>query len=501
MQNISCIVIGSGFGGSVAALRLGQAGIPTVVLERGRRWDIDDPTINSTFTTFEQLDGRAEWLNDTGLSQTPAYEGKPMPRYTGVMECVNYGDYTFLAGAGVGGGSHCYGGILIEPPEELWQQQIPMIPYSEMRDCYFPVVHDIIGSSPIPNDILNSPYYLGLKQLIAQAERAGFKECENTNNKMKDGYCRFRMGIDWDIVREEINLKRVGSQIKAQFWFGQNSGAKQTLDQNYLKLAEETGFVSIKPLHRVTQISVDGNGYCISCELINTNGDVLSLQQWRCKYLFLAAGVLGTSELLLRAQAQGTIPNLPAELGSDLGNDGDTFAIRTDLDVTTNPHLGGPGAVAILNYENPIRPSVMMRAPLPRFEQDYPDLNSIGTFIFSNSSHRGCLSYDCENDKIKIDYDIDAGALEASMALLNRLKEANGGEIIPPSVKITGHQLGGATMGSVCDSFGRVSGHPGLYVVDGSLLPGSSTCMNPALTIAAVAERAMATVIPEDLCP
>jgi cholesterol oxidase len=264
MQNISCIVIGSGFGGSVAALRLGQAGIPTVVLERGRRWDIDDPTINSTFTTFEQLDGRAEWLNDTGLSQTPAYEGKPMPRYTGVMECVQYGDYTFLAGAGVGGGSHCYGGILIEPPEELWQQQIPMIPYSEMRDCYFSVVHDIIGSSPIPNDILNSPYYLGLKQLIVQAESAGFKECENTNNKMKDGFCRFRMGIDWDIVREEINLKRVGSQIKAQFWFGQNSGAKQTLDQNYLKLAEETGFVSIKPLHRVTQISVDGNGYQVT---------------------------------------------------------------------------------------------------------------------------------------------------------------------------------------------------------------------------------------------
>jgi cholesterol oxidase len=499
MERIPAIVIGSGFGGSVAALRLAQAGIKTIVLERGKRWTIADPTINETFATFDSLDGRAEWLNDTGRSQTPAYEGKPITKYTGIMECVKHGKYTFLVGAGVGGGSLCYGGILIEPPEELWRDQIPQIDYQEMQDKYFTKVHETIGSSPIPDDILDSEYYLGLKTLIEQAEKAGFKKCESTNNGMKDGYTRFKMGIDWEKTREEIANLRVASQIKAEFWFGQNSGAKQTLDTNYLQQAEETGNLEIRPLHHVDQIlEVDGT-YVVEVSRINTKGEILDQQRICCNHLFLAAGVLGTCELLMRAQARKAIRELPEELGYDLGNDGDTFAIRTDLDRKTNPHLGGPGAIAILNYENPVRPAVMMRAPLTKFEHLFPDLNAIGTFIFSNSAHRGKLTFNKETDKLGIEYELDDEAIKASQALLERFQEANGGEIIPPSVQITGHQLGGAVMGRVCDSFGRVKGKKGLYVVDGALIPGSSTCMNPALTIAAVAERAMETILRENI--
>ena len=347
MEHSPAIVIGSGFGGSVAALRLAEAGIKTLVIERGKRWTIQDPTVNETFSTFDSLDGRAEWLNDTGRSETPAYEGLPITKHTGIMECVKHGKYTFLVGAAVGGGSHCYGGILIEPPEELWNIQIPMNDYSEMRDTYFPVVHKTIGSSPIPDDILNSEYYLGLRSLVSQAEKAGFTECSSTNNGMKDGYVRFKMGIDWDATREEIANKRVASQIKAEFWFGQNSGAKQTLDTNYLKLAEETGSVEIRPLHLVNFISENEDGlYIIETSRSNTKGDVIETKLFSCNQLFLAAGVLGTCELLLRAQSNNTISNLPSELGSNLGNDGDTFAIRTELDEKTNPHLGGPGAIA-----------------------------------------------------------------------------------------------------------------------------------------------------------
>jgi cholesterol oxidase len=78
------------------------------------------------------------------------------------------------------------------------------------------------------------------------------------------------------------------------------------------------------------------------------------------------------------------------------------------------------------------------------------------------------------------------------------LSAANGGDISPISAQITGHQLGGACLGTVCDDYGRVNGQPRLYVIDGALIPGSSTCVNPALTIAGLAERCLDAITTHD---
>ena len=311
---------------------------------------------------------------------------------------------------------------------------------------------------------------------------------------------KFMMGIDWDIVREEMAGKKVPSTIGAEFWFGQNSGAKQTLDQNYLKSAEETGNVEIRPLHWVRRVVAQPEGgYQVSVDLINEQGETISQQTLSCQQLFLAAGTIGTTELLLRAKAKGDLPYLNEFVGQNLGNDGDTFVIRSNLSEKTNPHLGGPGAIVIMNYENPVYPCVMMRAPLPRFETDYPDLNAMGTFIFSMTPHRGSLSYDEATNTLELHYESDEKAKEAAWHLVERMSQVNGGDISPVSAQITGHQLGGACMGMVCDDNGRVQGHPHLYVVDGALIPGSSTCVNPALTIAAIAERCLERIVTEDL--
>jgi cholesterol oxidase len=497
-MDVQAIVIGSGFGGAVAALRLGQAGLNTLVLERGRRWTITDPTTDSTFATFRHLDKRAEWLNE--VSKTPAYEGIQIEKYTGVLEIIEHGEYKFLVGCGVGGGSHAYGGILIQPPQELWAQVFPTIAYDEMDQVYFPRVHAVIGSSLIPEDILNSEYYLGLKALEQQALKAGFPMCTSTTNGLKDGMTKFLMGIDWDTVREEMDGKKVASTIRAEFWFGQNSGAKQTLDQNYLKRAEETGHVEIRPLHWVRRVTAQPQGgYEVSVDLINEWGETLRQDTLTCQYLFLAAGTIGTTELLLRAKAQGTLPHLNEFVGHNVGNDGDTFVIRSQLSEKTNPHLGGPGAIVIMNYENPVYPCIMMRAPLPRFETDYPDLNAMGTFIFSMTPHRGSLTYNAATNAIELHYETDEKAKEAAYHLVQRMSQVNGGIISPISAQITGHQLGGACMGQVCDDSGRVQDYAHLYVVDGALLPGSSTCVNPALTIAAIAERCLEHIVAEDV--
>ena len=498
-MDVEAIVIGSGFGGAVTALRLGEAGIETLVLERGRRWTIKDPTKDATFATFKQPDKRAEWLNT--VTKTPAYEGIPIEKYTGILEIIEHGEYKFLVGSGVGGGSHAYGGILIQPPRELFEKVFPAsVNYEEMDSIYFPKVHDVIGTSPIPDDILNSDYYLGLKVLEQQALKAGFSYFDSTNTGMKNGIVKFPMGIDWDIVREEIAGTKVASTITAEFWFGQNSGAKKTLDQNYLKFAEDTGKVEIRPHHKVVKVAENSaRGYQVIVNLINDTGDVVEQKTLTCKYLFMAAGTMATTKLLMKAKAKGDLPNINQYIGQNFGNDGDTFAFRTNLSQKTNPHLGGPGAIAILNYENPIYPCVMMRAPLPRFEQDFPDLNALGSFIFSMTPHRGYFTYDEATDTVQLHYESDRQAKEAAKYLAQELSNINGGEVPPISAQITGHQVGGACMGQVCDDSGRIAGHQNLYVVDGALIPGSSTCVNPALTIAAIAERCLDKIIAEDI--
>jgi cholesterol oxidase len=102
---------------------------------------------------------------------------------------------------------------------------------------------------------------------------------------------------------------------------------------------------------------------------------------------------------------------------------------------------------------------------------------------------------------MQLHYESDAQAKAAAQHLIDRFCQVNGGTPTPISAQITGHQLGGACMGMVCDDYGRIKGHPSLYVVDGALIPGSSTCVNPALTIAAIAERCLENILATDLSP
>jgi len=499
MCDVEALIVGSGYGGAVAALRLGLAGIETVVLERGRRWEILDPTSNATFATFQEPDGRAEWLNT--VTRTPAYEGTPIDKYTGVLELRQVGGYTFMAGCGVGGGSLVYGGILIQPTGRLFRRAFPAsVDYAEMDAVYYPRVRSVIHTAAIPDDILESEDFRGLRVLRDHAVAAGFPERPWSENP--DGNCtvRFPMAVDWDLVRDEMSGTKVRSVAAAQFWFGNNSGAKQSLERDYLRRAEATGRVAIRPLHEVRSVAATGSGtYRVEYAIRIETGTVVATGSLTCRYLFMAAGTLGTNALLLRAKAGGHLPHLSEELGTQLGNDGDTFVYRTKLKEVTNPHLGGPGAIAILNYDNPIAPCLMMRAPLPRFAQDFPDKNAIGTFVFAQTDHRGRFGYVPETDSIELDYPPDPVAQKASDSLARTIARVAGGEVSPVSFNITGHQIGGAAMGRVCDDSGRALGHPGLYVVDGALMPGSTTPTNPAFTIAAIAERSLDRIIATDI--
>jgi choline dehydrogenase-like flavoprotein len=89
--------------------------------------------------------------------------------------------------------------------------------------------------------------------------------------------------------------------------------------------------------------------------------------------------------------------------------------------------------------------------------------------------------------------------LTSAQQMLQTLDATNQGSTNVYAPNVTAHPLGGAIVGAVCDQFGRVWGHPGLYVVDGAFIPGFVGAVNPSLTIAALAERSVERIIAEDI--
>lgn len=319
---VEAIVIGSGFGGAVASLRLGQAGIETVVLERGRRWQIT--SAGNTFSTTDNPDGRSTWLSPTTVLPAPV-PATPINVYTGVFDVKRGNGINAYRGAGVGGTSLVYGGITYQPTEELFYKVFPhTIKYSELDRVYYPRVRSILKSSPIPDDIIQTKYYLASRILLEQAARAGL------NARKID------IAFDWDIVRQEIAGEKVASIIAGQIYYGTNSGAKNSVDRNYLSMAEATGNVEIRPLHVVTTIGESDRGrYRVVCNQINEQGEVLFQKSFVCRYLFLAAGSIGTTELLLRAKSNGTLRRLNHQVGKFWGTNSDS----TTLMINASEHL------------------------------------------------------------------------------------------------------------------------------------------------------------------
>ncbi len=494
---VPAVVIGSGFGGAVAALRLGMAGIDTVVLERGRRWPIRRD--GNTFATFERPDGRAYWLRErTGeaILGLPQLE-QPIDRYVGVLEIVEGNGIYIGAGAGVGGGSLVFNAIIVQPRRKLFERVFGRaIDFDEMDNVFYPRVKRILGSAPIPDDILATEYYRSSRVSLEQALTAGFA------TRPVD------LAVDWNVVRDEIAGRRVPSAIAGQSFYGLNSGAKRSLDRNYLIRAEGTGRVEILPLHNVVSIGRSRGRFVVTTTQLSDDGQVVGRPRYLvCNYLFMAAGSIGTTSLLVRARDTGALPALNEHVGQHWAANGDIPVIRGALPAT-NAGTGGPAGHFIMeDLDNPLGPTSLVELVLPPHINaalaavgapahfaNYASLGvppAIGSFVFDRATNAVTLNWPAASPWL-------ANFIGAAQRTLAVLDQRNGSLTLSFNPAVSAHPLGGAVLGMACDFAGRAKRQPGLYVMDGSLIPGNTGLANPSFTIAALAERCMQQILERD---
>ncbi len=485
------VIIGTGFGGAVTALRLAQAGIPSVMLERGRRWTLT--SANNTFARLLAPDGRSAWFESTtNLPFGPTFR---IPRYAGVLERVRGNGIDLYAGAGVGGGSLVYGGMVVTPRESAFTRVYPSaIPYAEMRDVYYPRAAAMLRTTTIPDDVIANPAYDAERVFRAHAAAA---HVEATS---------VGVAADWEVVRREIAGTAPPSTLIGECIVGNSNGSKHSLDRTYLAAAEATGMTTIAPLHRVRDVAVDGSGgYLVFVDRIDEDGTVLETKTYACEYLFMAAGTYGTTNLLVKARAKGLMPRLDEHVGQGFGNNGNAMFMRWGLTETTGPRQASFAGQAMVDFDNPVAPALVEHAQFPTGIEGHC-LLQLGMAL---DIGRGSFRYDPAADRSVVDWPDGANAtpVAAMQNLADRLNNASGGTLRGSSLGIeingilggfTYHPLGGMVLGEACDYHGRVNGHPKLYVVDSALLPRSAGGVNPALTVTALAERCVEDILAHD---
>ena len=480
-----CLVVGSGFGGGVAALRLAQAGVPVVVLERGRRWPSGPDA--TTFPSAAAPDERALWFRSS-----PEVFGRRVEvgRHTGLLEASVGHNITTVCGTGVGGGSLVYQGMALQPTERIFADWFPSaLDWRELDREYFPRVARMLRLAEAPDALVESAPYAASRIFADRVRGAGLP------------LRKIPMPIDWDYALAELDGRMRPSYTNGDCSLGVNNGGKHSVDVTYLAQAEATGRVDVRPLHDVRAMRRTPDGrWELDVEVLSTAGEVVATLTLRAPALILAAGSVGTSGMLTRAHATGAVTDLPDAIGTGWGTNADRIYVWTDPAAGFGPVQGGPVVYGSLNWSDPASAHTVIQASLPPVGAPLHSTMLVG---YGVSPDRGRVVYDPVRDRGVVEWPAhgDAGIVHGHIARTARAIAGPTGHLTDTNalVNSTWHPLGGAPMGSVCDLDGRVLGQRGLYVVDGALIPGTTAACNPSLTIAAVAERALDRIVRHDV--
>jgi cholesterol oxidase len=516
------LVVGSGFGGSVAALRLTEKGYRVGVLEAGARFGDDD----FAATSFD----------------VRRFLFRPEVGCYGIQRIDALRDCLILSGAGVGGGSLVYANTLYEPLDAFYEDpswrgiadwRTELAPYYDQAKRMLGVV-EYPRTTPSDEVMKQVADELGVGETFHPTPVGVFfgGPAQQPSDRVADPYFG-GAGPDRNPCRH-----------CGECMTGCRHNAKNTLVKNYLHLAEQNG-ARILPLTTVTRVvpraESDGGGYDVHVRFTKARRDrpgatrVLTADQ-----VVLAASALGTQRLLHRMRDEGLLPGLSDRLGhlSRTNSESILGAIAPDAGVdytqgvaiTSSFHPDEHTHVEPVRYGRGSNAMSLLQTVLtdgdlgPRWRTwmkemwrqrghvlDLYDMrhwsertvialvmqsrdNSITTFTRPGRFGRRVVTSRQGHGEPNPTWIPVANRVARRMAEI--LGGTPGGSIGEPFNRpLTAHFIGGCTIGDspdtgVVDAYQRVYGHPGLHVADGSAI-SANLGVNPSLTITAQAERAM----------
>jgi cholesterol oxidase len=515
-------IVGSGFGGSVSALRLSEKGYRVAVLEMGRRWTQDDFP-DSTWNVRKYL-----WRPWLGLY--------------GMLQMTLVKDAFFLHGAGVGGGSLIYANTLLVPPEAAFEDP-RWVGLDWKKEL--------------------APHYETAKKMLGVVPSAVIVE---TDRMLREVAEEMGQGHTWHRANVGVFFGEPGKTVPDPFFGGEGPertgctmcggcmvgckvGAKNSLDKNYLYLAEKRGAV-VQPESRVIDVKpLDEGGYELTIE--SSIGLFKKRRKLRARGVVISAGSYGTVNLLMRAKERGSLAKLSGQLGRYLRTNSEALlgvrsrdpdvdhsrgiAITSGVFVDDKTHIevvrypAGSDALAplatVLTEGGGSLPrwlrwlGTILRHPLQFLRTAVPFgwakktaillvMQPVDNHLRYELRRRWYWPFSKKLDSAPGEGEPAPVYIPVANLVAKKLaKKMNG---IPQSGLLevllnkasTAHILGGCPIGAtqadgVVDTGGRAFGYDDLYVVDGSIIP-ANLGVNPSLTITAMAEHVMAQVPERD---
>lgn len=501
------IVIGSGFGGSVSAMRLAQKGYEVLVLEKGKRYTAEDfPKTN--------------W-------HIKKYLWVPVLRCFGFLKLTFFKKLFVVSGVGVGGGSLVYANTLLEPTDNFYNQlPVDGPDWAARLKPHFKMAKHMLGVTPAQG------HYSADSLLKAVAADLGKG---HTYHKVDVGVYYNEDKTPQDPYFDGEGPLRTPCIECAGCMIGCRHNAKNTLDKNYLWFAEKYG-AFIQPLMQTEIIEWDKTTqlYTIHCRTPYSSRIV---QRYKSRGLIISGGVLGTTDLLFKQKHKyQTLPLLSSRLGENLLSNSESISGVIGADQKLNHGVAISSIIQPNDYTQielckfPDRSGSLFRLAYlaagegrlwkriaqtlllgirkPKnlwkwIKQGHDPKHAVVVLVMQQL--KNALRFQWTGRKISLTTDKNTPPIPvfipSGFDVTQRLAAKSNGVAVSAmtetflNMATTAHILGGCPMGKsvdegVVNEKFQVHNYPQMYILDGSIVP-ANLGVNPSLTITALAEYAM----------